>query len=513
MSMAGRFTALLLATLGVVLIGFSAALFFAVRYHLYRQIDDRLVSALAVLAAAAEIHPDSVEWEPQERFMPLGQDANPEQLRWMVNDGRGRSVDHSRNLDVAELTKAWTTGPGSSGLPTILEDRIGRVWRVSQRRILPSAAPQSGSRVASNRREGINAAAGGAAGYDLPADRYPELILMTCTQIAPTEATLAKLGWTLTGLVAGAWAFCAVLCRRLAKRALAPLSRMVESSAGLDAADGGWCLELPGTGDELDELGRAFNELLARLHLAFERQRRFGGDVSHQLRTPLTVLIGQVEVALRQKRSEEEYQRALKSALGRARHLSQIVEALLFLVRAEGEAELPECETFDVNRWLARHVADRPAAGRSSEINLRTGEGDGLWVRSHPPLLGQLLDNLLDNSEKYGRAGTPIIVGTSREGEMAVMSVEDSGPGIPAGDIPRVFEPFYRAEQSRRRGISGAGLGLAVVRRIAGALGGSVEVRSEEGKGCRFEIRLPAASPPSTRLNPTQANSEDENGP
>ena len=123
---------------------------------------------------------------------------------------------------------------------------------------------------------------------------------------------------------------------------------MAESAPGLDAADPGWCLPEPGTGDELEDLGRAFNGLLDRLHVAFERQRRFTGDASHQLRTPLTALIGQIEVARRRDRPAEEYRRVLRSALGRAVQLRQIVEALLFLARAEAEAELPDRETLDL---------------------------------------------------------------------------------------------------------------------------------------------------------------------
>ncbi len=120
------------------------------------------------------------------------------------------------------------------------------------------------------------------------------------------------------------------------------MARMVESARDLNPDDPGWCLEEAGTGDELDDLGRAFNDLLSRLHVAYQRQRRFSSDASHQLRTPLTVLIGQIEVALRQERSGEEYRRVLKSALGRAVQLGQIVEALLFLGRADSDAQLPD---------------------------------------------------------------------------------------------------------------------------------------------------------------------------
>ncbi len=110
----------------------------------------------------------------------------------------------------------------------------------------------------------------------------------------------------------------------------------------------------------------------------------------------------------------------------------------------------------------------------------------------HPPLLGQLLENLLDNAEKYGGTETPIVVETHRIGELAILAVADAGPGIAPDEIPRVLEPFYRSMQSRRQGTPGVGLGLAVVQRIAVAFGGSVDVRSEPGRGCRIEVRFPS---------------------
>src|SRR5262249_9930582 len=136
-----------------------------------------------------------------------------------------------------------------------------------------------------------------------PAERlHPALVVTACAPIDPMEKTLTTLGLFLVGLSVGIWSMSALLCRRLSRRALAPLTRLVASARGLDASDPGWCLEEARTGDELDELGGAFNDLLGRLHLAYERQRRFSSDASHQLRTPLTVLIGQIEVALRRER-------------------------------------------------------------------------------------------------------------------------------------------------------------------------------------------------------------------
>jgi signal transduction histidine kinase len=114
-----------------------------------------------------------------------------------------------------------------------------------------------------------------------------------------------------------------------------------------------------------------------------------------------------------------------------------------------------------------------------------------LLAKAHPPLLGQLVDNLLDNACKYSLSGTPILLRLERAGAEAILTIEDRGCGIAADELPQVFEPFYRSPSARIRGCPGVGLGLAVVRRIASCLGGNVHVESEPGQGSRFVVRLP----------------------
>jgi len=400
----------------------------------------------------------------------------------MVFDDGGHRIDHSRNLVDAELTPAWFPSSGTAELPARLVDRRGYPWQVSQRRIKSTTAPASGSRAA------LVAA---PANPDPAGIFYPGLVLTVAAPLGPMEGTLAALAWFLVALSVAIWLLAALLGRRLSRRALAPLLRIAASARGLDATDPGWSLDEARTGDELDELGRAFNDLLARLHVAFERQRRFSGDASHQLRTPLTVLIGQIEVALRHERSGDEYRRVLKSALGRAVQLRQVVEALLFLGRAGEDAQLPSGEPLDLTRWVAEYLASRPASDRVTQVAHSTVEGSGPCVLVHSPLLGQLLENLLENAVKYSHPETPIVVETLCVGGRAVLAVEDAGPGIAPEEIPRILEPFYRSPQTRRQGTPGVGLGLAVVQRIAVAVGGSVEVESEPGTRCRIEVRFP----------------------
>ena len=479
MSLTGRFSTAFLAALGIVLVGYSVAIYVAARVYLDRQVDDRLRAALAVLSAASEVHPNGVEWEPQERVLPIGQESGADRLRWIVLDEAGRPIDHSRNLDDAGLAPVWTANGATGDLPSRLVDRAGHGWRVSQIRIRPIARTESVA--APPDPEGS-------------APLHPFLILTAFAPLSPLESALSALGGLLAALSVSVWLVAALLCRWISRRALTPLAGMVASAQGLDAAEEGWRLREAGTGDELDDLGRAFNDLLARLQLAYERQRRFGGDAAHQLRTPLTVLIGQIEVALRHDRAGDEYRRVLRSALGRAVQLGQIVEALLFLGRAESDARLPDAEPLDLRDWVNEHIAARSASGGAREIVHDVTEAGPLPVWAHRPLLAQMLDNLLDNATKYGKPGTPIVVETYQEGNDAVLTVQDSGPGISAEDAPHVFKPFYRSAHARKLGTPGVGLGLAVVHRIATAFGGSVQLASTPAKGCRVEVRLPVES-------------------
>ena len=482
MSLTGRLSAVFLAVLAAVLAAFSATLYGAAWAHLHRQAADRADAALDVLTAAAEIHPDGVEWEPRERLLPLGRGGGPDQLRWAVLDDRGRPVDRSVNLPDADL-------PAPRATTGRLDDRHGRPWLAARRRVRPGGLGGTGSRAAAERTDPVV--------MDPPVLFYPALDMVAYAPLGPARATLRGLAWLLAGVGSGSWVAAALLCRRASRHALAPLRRLAESARGLDATDPGWSLEPAGTGDELDELGRAFNDLLVRLHHGYERQRAFSGHASHQLRTPLTILVGQIEVALRRERSGDEYRRVLATALGRAVQLGQVVEALLFL--AEGEADRADAGVgaaiLDLDAWAAAHLAGLHAAGRFARAEHRPAGGGPLPVRAASTLLGQLLDNLLDNAAKHGGPDGAIVVTTAREAGRAVLAVQDAGPGIAAADAPHVFDPFYRAATSRARGVPGAGLGLAVVRRIARASGGEVTIAGGPG-GCRVEVRLPLAAIP-----------------
>ena len=465
MSLTTRVSAFFLGLLALVLVGFSLTLYQLAHTYLYRQFDARLHSALETLVAAAEIKPDGVDWEPEERHFDLGR-ATGDEIRWIVRDGDGKVVDRSRNWD---LEQAWLT--------TIQDERItdavtaeGSGWRFWQRRL----ATAEGRFVAEEKKHEV-------------------LILTAALDRGPVYAALRSLALSLATLTLFLWIFAALLGRWICRRALAPVTRMAAAARAMTVSDLEQRLPAPQTGDELADLGSAFNDLLARLQEALERQRRFTGDASHQLRTPLTALLGQIEVALKRERPVEEYRQVLERAQGQGMHLRQIVEMLLFLARADAESQQAQLETLDLTDWLHEHLQRWSEHPRAGDLVVE-GADAACWVRAQGPLLGQLLDNLLENACKYSDPGTSITIRLEREAGQIVCSVSDQGCGIAPEDLPHIYEPFYRSARARRQGHQGVGLGLAVAQRIASALNATLSVDSVLGGGSRFTLRFSEAA-------------------
>jgi heavy metal sensor kinase len=451
-SLGARLSAFFLAALAVVLLGFSASLYLLARAYLYQKVEERLTAALDTLAAAAEDDGEGLEWEPRDRHLTLGQDTAADQVRWLVQDAEGRLRDRSANL--APDDPLPSGGPASPP------------WQLARRRLK-------------------------ATGTSIGPGRHRTLVLTAGLSLGPVRGTLTTLALTLAGLSLVLWLAAALAGRWVCRQALAPVTRMAAAARAMGPADLRRRLPSPGTGDELEDLRRAFNDLLGRVEDALERQRRFAGDASHQLRTPLTAVLGQVEVALRRDRTAEDYRRVLGQVRGQALDLRRIVEALLFLARADAEADLDGLEVLDLAAWLPEQLQRWSGHARAADLHAAGPPAGPLPVKVQPVLLGQLLDNLLDNAFKYSEPGTPVTVCLEPEAGAVRLVVEDAGCGIAAGDLPHVFEPFYRSAASRRQGRGGVGLGLAMVQRIALAFGGRVAVDSEPGRGSRFALHLP----------------------
>lgn len=485
MTLTTRLSLFYLGGLAVVLAGFSVAVYWLADGYLRRQTDERLQAAVQTLVAAAEIRPHSVQWEPGERVLNVGPGGIVDSVAWVIIDPQGHVVDRSSPAAAEVLTQATATFDKPASGRTGRFQWKKQPWQVSTR-TLTAAQPNLAELARPERRR---------RGF------YPALVIVAGTPLDNVQATLRTLAAALAIISVIILGVGAVLSRIVCRHALAPVSRMAETARAMDASDLEKRLPALRSADELADLTQAFNGLLDRLQESFERQQRFTADASHQLRTPLTALLGQIEVALRRERQPEEYRCVLEAARNEATRLRQIVETLLFLARADHEARLPQGEPLDLATWLPVYWRTWTQHVRKDDLRLNIAEGTPLWIEAQPVLLAELLNNLIDNSLKYSQAGSPVTVSAAAAAGKACIAVEDRGCGIDAEERLFLFKPFHRAAEARRRGVPGLGLGLAVAHRIVDAFAGTLEVSSEMGKGSCFTVRLPLAEGESPTKN------------
>jgi signal transduction histidine kinase len=474
-----RLSLYFLGALAAVLAGISGGLYALADIHMHRQVDERLAAALRTLVASVEIHPDHVEWEPEQRTLGFGTGRLGDQVYWLMRDNQGRVVDHSPQPDAEELLTEAMATLETSRRPTRQLDWHGQRWLVTQHWLRPEAAagPPTPRQPADDKGAGS----------------YPALAVTVGVPLEPVRATLRTLAAVLVGLSLTVFLLALAAGRAVCRRALAPVARMAAAARSMSAADRGARLPVAPSGDELTDLGQSFNGLLDRLEESFERQRRFTGEASHQLRTPLASLLGQVEVALRRDRPPEEYRRVLGTVRSQTTHLGRVVEALLFLARSDADARPPDLERMDLSAWLPAHLRSWADHSRATDLRMEPWAGGPAWVKAQPALLGELVNNLIDNACKYSRPGTPVRLRLGRDAGAVCLAVADEGCGIGPDDLPHLFRPFFRSEQARRLGVAGAGLGLAVAARLASAFGGRIALDNTAGKGSCFRVDLPAA--------------------
>lgn len=310
---------------------------------------------------------------------------------------------------------------------------------------------------------------------------------------------LMALAW----LQVGVWFACvtgtAAIGYALASRALAPVARITERAAWIAQGNFSARLDPPLVHDEVGRMTLLLNSMLDRLQRAVDTHRRFAADASHELRSPLTAMTGELDVALRYPRSAEDFRTTLQHVRGQVDDLTSIVENLMLLARIqEGGAEisLHDVPLVPVVEAAFAHVA---SAAETRRIRLgHDGLGD-LRAYADRALLARVVDNVIANAVHYNRDGGTVTVtarlATPAPGAWAPtlvsLHVTDTGAGIPAADHERVFERFYRVDAARSRHTGGSGLGLAICRDVLRAMGGTIRVGSSSPAGTTIEITLP----------------------
>jgi len=281
----------------------------------------------------------------------------------------------------------------------------------------------------------------------------------------------------------------------MSRKALAPVDALVRTARDIGGTNLNRRLQTLKTGDELQRLTDTLNEMLDRIESAFQKITQFTADASHELRTPVSLIRTEAELALRRSRTEAEYKESLRQILQEAERTTLLIEQLLELARADSgrgsltmqPVDLPEVLRSVVSSWQP------VAAARSLQFSKEICE-PGCSVMGDPTLLWRLADILLDNAFKYTPSPGSVRLALEVREETAVITVQDSGVGIARDEQEKIFERFYRADKARSRGQGGVGLGLAIAEWIVLQHRGTISVESRPSEGATFRVKLPMVS-------------------
>ncbi len=299
---------------------------------------------------------------------------------------------------------------------------------------------------------------------------------------------MRNFAWTLLAAGVTVLALALALGFWFTGRAIRPIENISAAASRISHGNLSERIQGADNGDELGNLAEVLNSTFSRLEAAFERQRQFTADAAHELRTPLAVIISEAQTTLARERQSSEYRETVEACLETAQQMRRLTESLLELARfdpAENHARA------DVD--LAKVAADavervRPLAQQHA-IAMETSF-EGAHAHADADRMGQVITNLLTNAIYYNQAGGKVRIATQSVAGKAVITVSDTGIGIPAADIAHVFERFYRVDKARSRAEGRTGLGLAISKAIVESEGGSIEVASEVGVGTTFTVRI-----------------------
>ena len=457
LSIGVRLTVWYLGVLALALSLFGGAMFVAMRMSIHSAVDTDLRARLEGVKRFM------IRYFPGRTIDKIGREfeenseLKPGEDLVQIRDARGAWVFRSASILHYDIPLA---SPEGGGIQTI---RVGANWL----RVLTSEVEANGSLYQVQLATELT-------GFYRILDRFA--LLLVCS--IPAVLLVATAG--------GYW---------ISRRALAPVDEIIESARSISAQNLSERLKVPKSGDELERLTETLNQMIARLEAAFRKNSQFTGDASHELRTPIAVIRASAEIALRRRRSDADYEEALERILTEAERTSLLIENLMTLARADSGAATMELTSADLSRSVDEACRQGRLLAESRDVRFDWEIPDReILVRGEPNSLRRLFLILIDNALKYTPPKGHVSVSMQLSGSVVTAEVRDSGIGIPADDLPHIFERFYRADKARSRDIGGAGLGLAIARWIADAHGAGIQVESTVGQGSVFRVSIPLDS-------------------
>jgi two-component system heavy metal sensor histidine kinase CusS len=369
--------------------------------------------------------------------------------------------DMEKQLDIAELARLTQNRPAH---PVTMTGYDGRLFRVASAPAWEGAATVPGDTI------------------QIAIDNSQE------------EALLRRYRLWFWAILAGTSVLFPLSGYRIARHGIRPVEEIAATARRITSTNLRERILAEGYPSELASLAGTFNQMLDRLEESFTRISRFSADIAHDLRTPVNNIRGEAEVALSRARSAEEYRDVLESSLEEAVRLSDLIGDLLFLGRAEGPAEHLNLQQVDIADLLHSVREYYEAMASDSGIALVNTSARGIACGSlDRALMLRAVSNLVYNAIVHTpRGGTVTLAASATDAELRI-EVSDTGAGIPADALPRVFDRFFRVDPSRTRSSGGTGLGLAIVQSIMTLHGGKAEIASQLGHGTSVTLRIPKA--------------------
>ncbi len=472
MTIRTRLTFLYASLLAIAMLVFSAATLSVLNWTLRSQVDNTLIKAAEDLHAEAML--GAVPATPNTAFdsetlsqlsmMPINNLDTPGLFWqiWLYDENTGRHYLYNFAWNLLSIGYSDPLDPSAFG-------NHNQMWRdmmVNDHHLRVLSKPLI-----------IN---GAVRGY-----------IQTGSSLGTVDAAIDRLmrimliGGTLTLLIS------LLLGDYLTRQALQPVDTIAQAAQQITAADDlSRRIPYSGPDDELGQLTRTFNKTLGRLEQLFNVQRRFVADVSHEMRTPLTTIRGNVDLMRRYGHDPEIMPEMIDAIDDEARRMSRLVEDLLLLAKADAGRLSLEKTVVSIDTLLLE-VYNQAQILSEDKVTLGVGQIDQAHVLGDPDRIKQLLLNLVSNSIKYTPDGGKITLGIRRVDGSVHVDVTDTGIGIPEEDLPHIFDRFYRVDKARSRAQGGTGLGLSIAQWIAQAHGGRLNVKSTFGEGSTFTLTLP----------------------
>jgi two-component system, OmpR family, sensor kinase len=465
-SIRSRLTAWYVTLLGIILILFSVFLNYFLSKRLYESVDNSLTVSATVVVTSAAMKFNRSTLPGLDQFFEQFMGAENLNKFYRIYDGSGNVGSRSNNIDASQFPLSQVAYAdalkGKNSYETFVVDGKHSIRVIT-----------------------------------MPLIREKKLVnlVQVGTSLEAVQETLRNLRILLFTAVPSVLVLAALFARFMARRALKPISRIIKTARdigqGRELSQRMPVLKIQ---DELGQLTLTFNEMMDRLENSFAQMRQFSSDASHELRTPLTVLKGQNELVLSKPREPEEYQEVIASNLEEINYMSKVLEDLFVLSKSDENQILLNCKPMDLRDMVEEVCKHAEVLAGEKNISIIIAFLEFVKINGDEVRLRQMIWNILHNGIKYTKPGGELKVSLQDEGEFALLTIQDTGIGIPEKDLPSIFDRFYRVDKARSKDEGGSGLGLSICKHITEAHKGTIEVESKIGVGSRFKIRLPAST-------------------